>query len=90
MSVVEKRPNAFERALVAVRTADDQLLPTATLADALERKRREFGFTPGEFGVILGVGGKHYSELIRGTRSLSYKSARRAYALGVPAALILG
>lgn len=63
---------------------------TQTIGEALEAKRKELGFNNREFAVVLGISDRHYPEIVRGDRALTMALARRAFALGVSAKVILG
>lgn len=67
--------------------ADDA---TPTIGEALERKRNELGLTIAEFSVVVGIPNGHYAAVVKGEKPLSLNSARRAYALGIEAKVILG
>lgn len=60
-----------------------------TVADALEFRRDAYGLTQAEFAALLLLGQSHYSEVIHGKRDLPIKATRRAYAIGVPASVLL-
>lgn len=56
---------------------------------ALEFRREQYNLTQDEFAFILGVRPSHYSEVVRGRREITKKTMRRAFAIGVPAAVLL-
>jgi DNA-binding transcriptional regulator YiaG len=56
---------------------------------ALEFRREQYNLTQDEFAFILGVRPSHYSEVVRGRREITKKMMRRAFAIGVPAAVLL-
>jgi len=58
-------------------------------SDALEAKRIELGLKQCEFAKVLGIMPKHYIDIKAGRRKLCYRAARRAYALGVDADVLL-
>ena len=60
-----------------------------SVADALEFRRDQYGLTQAEFAAILGLGKGHYSEVVRGKRRLPLNATRRAFAIGVPADVLL-
>ncbi len=59
------------------------------LSDALEFRRNQYDLTCYEFSMMLGLQKSHYSEVIHGLRDLPIKSVKRAYAIGVPADVLL-
>lgn len=60
-----------------------------TVADALEFRREAYGLTASEFAAVLGMRQSHYSEVVNGKTSLPIKATRRAFAIGVPASILL-
>ena len=60
-----------------------------TQGEALEEKRAELGLKKCELAAIIGVSKHYYSDLIAGRRMLHLAAARRAYALGVDAGVLL-
>lgn len=60
-----------------------------TLADALEEKRMEFGLMKHEFAAVIGVSRYFYSDVMAGRRHLYIDAARRAFALGVDAGVLM-
>lgn len=59
------------------------------VADALEFRRDQYGLTQREFAAILGLQSSHYSEIINGKRRLTLGATKRAFAIGVPANVLL-
>lgn len=59
------------------------------LADALEFRRDQYGLTRGDFAALIGLSLAHYGEVISGARSIPKRAMRRAYAIGVPADVLL-
>lgn len=59
------------------------------IADALEFRRDQYGLTQREFAAILGLQNSHYSEIINGKRRLTLGATKRAFAIGVPANVLL-
>ena len=45
--------------------------------------------SPKEFGMLINLSPSHYSEVINGLRDLPIKSVKRAFAIGVPAEVLL-
>lgn len=60
-----------------------------SIADALEFRRDQYGLTQSEFAAILGMQKGHYSEIINGRRQLPIGATKRAFAIGVPAEVLL-
>ena len=60
-----------------------------SVADALEFRREAYCLTRAEFCELLGMRQNHYSEVVNGRISLPIKATRRAFALGVPAVVLL-
>jgi len=61
-----------------------------TQGGALEEKRRELGLKQYELADLLGVSKHYYSDVKAGRRTLHLAAARRAFALGVDAGVLLG
>lgn len=60
-----------------------------SVADALEFRRDQYGLTQSEFAAILGLQKGHYSEIVSGKRRLPLDATKRAFAIGVPAEVLL-
>lgn len=60
-----------------------------SVSEAVEFRQREFGWTQTRMAEELGLTRGHYSEIMHGKRALPYTAACRAYALGVPAEVLL-
>lgn len=60
-----------------------------TVGAALEFRRDAYGLGVAEFAFILGIPRSHYNEIINGRRDISKHATRRAYAIGVPADVLL-
>lgn len=60
-----------------------------SVADALEFRRYCYELTAGEFANILGLCPSHYSEIVSGKREITKRAMKRAFAVGVPAAVLL-
>ena len=60
-----------------------------SIPDALEFRRDQYGLTRTEFAALLGLGLNHYGEIINGKRGIGKTAMRRAYAIGVPAEVLL-
>ena len=59
------------------------------IGNALEFRRDQYALSATEFSTILGISKSHYSEVIHGVRALPIKATKRAYAIGVPAEVLL-
>lgn len=62
---------------------------SVSVADALEFRREQYGLTRTEFATILSMQRSHYNEVLNGKRALPLNAIRRAFALGVPAKVLL-
>jgi len=60
-----------------------------SVADALEFRREQYGLTQTEFAAILGLQKGAYSEIVNGKRRLPIGATKRAFAIGVPADVLL-
>lgn len=60
-----------------------------SVGDALEIRRKEHGLNRRNFSLLLGLQESHYSEVVNGKKRLSLNATKRAYAIGVPAAILL-
>lgn len=60
-----------------------------SICDALEFRREQYGLTKNEWAAVLGISASHYSEFTNGKRSLPLSATKRAFAVGVPAELLL-
>ena len=59
------------------------------LVDAIEFRRESYGWSKGKMAAMLDMTKGHYSEFIHGTRGLPVNSIRKAYAIGIPAQVLL-
>lgn len=60
-----------------------------SIIDALDFRRELYGLTRSEFAAILGMDPPHFSEVMAGKRNLPLNARIRAFALGVPAEVLL-
>lgn len=60
-----------------------------SIADALEFRRDQYGLKAAEFAAILGLTPPKYSEVINGKRNMPLNARIRAFAIGVPADVLL-
>lgn len=82
----EPRPAMLLRLLA---TAQLGVPSSVRLPDALESCRNRYGLKMSEFTALLGLQRSHMSEIMAGKRALPINATRRAYALGVPADVLL-
>ncbi|WP_157385878.1 helix-turn-helix domain-containing protein [Methylosarcina fibrata] len=82
----EPKPTMILRLLAEVQAGK---AVSVSIADALEFRREQYGLTQSEFAAILGLQKGHYSEIVNGKRKLPIGATKRAYALGVPADVLL-
>ena len=59
------------------------------VASALEFRRECYELNAKEFAEILGLRPSHYSEIINGKRDIPKGAIKRAFAIGVPATVLL-
>ncbi len=62
---------------------------SVSVSTALEFRRQQYGLSCDEFAFILGVRPSHYNEVINGKREIPKAMMRRAFAIGVPADILL-
>ena len=86
LNTSEPRPAMILRLLTEAQAgkACDVSLP-----DALEFRRDQYGLKAAEFAAILGLTPPKYSEVINGKRNLPLNARIRAFAVGVPAEVLL-
>ena len=60
-----------------------------SIVDALDFRRDQYGLTRAEFAAILGMTSTHFSEVMAGKRNLPLNARIRAFAVGVPAEVLL-
>lgn len=59
------------------------------LVDAIEFRREQYGWNDSKMAAMLDLSRAHYSEFKSGKRGLPVNSIRKAYAIGVPASVLL-
>ena len=59
------------------------------LVDDIEFRRDQYGWSKGKMAQMLDMTKGNYSEFIHGTRNLPINSIRKAYAIGIPAKVLL-
>lgn len=82
----EPKPAMTLRLLTEAQTGK---MGDVSIADALEFRREQYGLTQREFAAILGLQNGHYSEIVNGKRRLPLGATKRAFAIGVPAEVLL-
>lgn len=60
-----------------------------SVADVLEFRRDQYGLTKSEFAAILGLKKSRYNKVVNGKSKLPMSAAKRAFAIGVPADVLL-
>ena len=60
-----------------------------SVGDALELRRKECGLSRRNFSYLLGLQEGNYSMVVNGKKQLSLNATKCAYAIGVPAAILL-
>lgn len=71
------------------KEATRRLKGLPSIASALEFRRECYDLTAAEFSKIIGIRPSHYSEIVNGKREIPKKAMKRAFAIGVPASVIL-
>lgn len=82
----EPKPLLILRLMAEAQTTRPDL---PSVADAVEFRRDQYGLTRSEFAAVLGLSPGHYSEFVIGKRGLPIRAMRRAFAIGVPAEILL-
>lgn len=59
------------------------------LVDAVEFRREQYGWSKKKMADMLDMSRSHYSEFVHGKHGLPANSIRKAYAIGIPAAVLL-
>lgn len=80
----KKESEAYDEGYKAGKNAE---LPT--LLEAVEFRREQYGWNQTKMAAMLDLSRSHYTEFKHGRRGLPVKSIRKAYAIGVPAAVLL-
>lgn len=57
--------------------------------DAVEFRRDQYALPRTEFAALLGMSLSHYGEFVNGKRKLPKRAMVRAFAIGVPAEVLL-
>lgn len=82
----EPRPSMILRLLTEAQAGK---ACDVSLIDALEFRRDQYGLKASEFAAILGLTPPKYSEIVNGARNMPLNARIRAYAIGVPAEVLL-
>jgi hypothetical protein len=83
------KPEPKERIIARLLVERNGKPADVSMSAALEFRRDAYGLSAAEFAFVLGIERSHYNEVINGRRSLPKLAMRRAFAIGVPAALLL-
>lgn len=67
----------------------DKCFDLPSIPVALNFRAEQMGWTSTEMARHLGMQRSHYGEVLNGIRQLPLKATKRAYALGVPASVLL-
>jgi antitoxin component HigA of HigAB toxin-antitoxin module len=86
LNVAEPRPAMILRLLTEAQAGKSS---DVSLADALEFRRDQYGLKAAEFAAILGLTPPKYSEIVNGARNMPLNARIRAFAIGVPAEVLL-
>lgn len=60
-----------------------------SIVDALKFRQEQYGYNQHEMALALGMTDGNYSDVLSGKRRLSINATRAAYAIGVPASVLL-
>lgn len=60
-----------------------------SIGSAIKFRQEQYGLSADEFAFILGSQRSHYNEIVNGKREISKAAMRRAFAVGVPATVLL-
>lgn len=82
----EPRPAMILRLLSEAQAGN---VCSVSIADALEFRRDQYGLKASEFAAILGLTPPKYSEIVNGRRNMPLNARIRAFAVGVPADVLL-
>ncbi len=86
LNMAEPRPSMILRLLTEAQAGK---ACDVGIIDALEFRREQYGLTRAEFAAILGITAAHFSEVMAGKRNLPLNARIRAFAVGVPAEVLL-
>lgn len=80
----EREVTAYDNGYDAGRNAKP-----AKLVDAIEFRREQYGWNKSKMAAMLDMTKPNYSDFIAGRRGLPINSVRKAYAIGIPADILL-
>lgn len=86
LNVAEPRPAMILRLLTEAQVGK---ACDVSILDALDFRREQCGLKRSEFAAILGMTPTHFSEVMAGKRNLPLNARIRAFAVGVPAEVLL-
>lgn len=85
---VRQKSETVDSVNAALRSIDECFaLPSIRVA--LNFRAEQMGWTSAEMARHLGMQRSHYGEVLNGIRSLPLRATKKAYALGVPASVLL-
>lgn len=73
-----------------IRLHETKVKASCSVVDALEFRRSQYDLTQRDFAELLGLTPGNYGEILAGRRRLPINATKRAYAIGVPADVLLG
>lgn len=82
----ETKSNLILRLLAEAQCSNNV---SASVIDALEFQREQYGLTKSEWAAVIGLSASRYSETLSGKRRLTLNATKRAFAVGVPAEVLL-
>lgn len=86
LNSAEPRPAMILRLLSEAQTGK---ACDVSIIEALEFRRDQYGLRASEFAAILGMTPTHFSEVMAGKRNMPLNARIRAFAIGVPAEILL-
>lgn len=89
MKDVDLNPRESTASLM-LRLKNKKVTASCSVIDALEFRRSQYDLTQRDFAELLGLTPGNYGEILAGRRRLPINATKRAYAIGVPADLLLG
>ena len=87
MTDINKRETTPE---LMARLHGTVIVSPVKLIKALEFRRLQYDLTQRDFAAVLGLTPGNYGEILAGRRRLPLTATKRAYAIGVPADVLLG
>lgn len=83
------KPESKAQIIARLMTQRDLKRADVSISEALEFRREQYGLNAAEFAFVLGLERSHYNEIVNGRREIPKKAMRRAFAIGVPATVLL-